>query len=547
MEDSGASQYTAYETVAEGWSQDPIYAGLSEYYWQDESPLIAAAGLEDISILRLLLHKAESLDDDSRWDVINLEHDHWMLNTQKWPTPLLRAIERQRPENVRLLLEHGADANGISDKTQMDLARLDRRFWLSDKLHHVGYFLYGGGTIQAEDVGTVPHEYIPLTDDELTTRRSKIASFWKEPHKLDLDYSSDEMLLNSVVRAGTATPDILDQLLESGADASAWLAPGVADQLPDEEHLTSSTLARSTPFHAAIASKNMAMLHALLERGFNPNARALITGSCALTPAQYAIVLGNLEAYAVLEASGRLDKSVVTPVFRVHILHFATAQLRLDLLEAANIPLSSAPVTALGHTLLHIACMPYQECEVQTSAKVEQSIHDVRGLRKAQYVGHSSATSEYDSFGRKIDWYWYPRDAVRAPAPYPITRDMTDELPRQEEVCKLIIAALGTEQIRAVDIHGKTALHYLAGSWFLSDSLISWMRTYPEGEFVWNNPENMWGHTPQALWDDNQTERTVSSPSTCMQRCIEGHCVRQRLGGQGGRAVHIRARPAMNH
>lgn len=532
MEDSGASQYTAYETMAEGWSQDLIYAGLSQYYWQDESPLIAAAGLDDISILRLLLHKAESLDEDSRWDVINLEHEHWVLNTQKWPTPLLRAIERQRPENVRLLLEHGADPDGISDETQMHLARLDRRFWLSDKLYDVGFFLYGGGTIKAEDVGTVPQEYIPLTDDELTTRRSKIACFWKEPHKLDLDYSSDEMLLNSVVRAGTATPAILDQLLESGADASAWLAPGVADQLPDEEHLTSSTLARSTPFHAAIASKNMWMLQALLERGFNPNARALITGSCALTPAQYAIVLGNLEAYAILEASDRLDKSVVTPVFGVHILHFATAQLRVELLDAANVPISSAPVTALGHTLLHVACMPYQESEVQTSEKVEQSIHDIRGLRMAQYVGNSSATAEYDSFGRKVDWY--PQYEQRPPVPYPVTRDMSDELPRQEEVCKLIISALGPEQIGITDCHGNTALHYLAGSWFLNESLISWMRTYPEGELVWNDVENMWGHTPQALWDDNQLERVVASPSTCVRRCIEGHCVRRRLGGQGG-------------
>ena len=147
------------------------------------------------------------------------------------------------------------------------------------------------------------------------------------------------------------------------------------------------------------------MLRALLDRGFNPNARALITGSCALTPSQYAIVVGNLEAYSILESHDQLDKSVTTPVFNVHTLHFATAHLRAELLEAVNVPLSSAPVTALGHTLLHIACLPFRSCEIQPSKKIEQSIHDVRNMRNSSHVGLPKEHARYDHFGRKRELF----------------------------------------------------------------------------------------------------------------------------------------------
>jgi hypothetical protein len=119
-------------------------------------------------------------------------------------------------------------------------------------------------------VGKLTDEFEPFTVKELAVRRSGIAQFWTEPHKPGLDYFADDMLLHSVVRAGTATPGIFDTPLRKGANASAWLEPGITERLPDEDYLSPSTLARSTPLHAAIMSKNMTILRCLLDGGFNP-------------------------------------------------------------------------------------------------------------------------------------------------------------------------------------------------------------------------------------------------------------------------------------
>jgi hypothetical protein len=63
-----------------------------------------------------------------------------------------------------------------------------------------------------------------------------------------------------------------------------------------------------------------------IDSGISPNARALITGNQALTPAQYAITLGDLDTYTLLVERGA-DSSMTTLVFNVHALHFAAAQL----------------------------------------------------------------------------------------------------------------------------------------------------------------------------------------------------------------------------
>lgn len=75
--------------------------------------------------------------------------------------------------------------NGISDETQKECARLGRRLWLSDKLHHVFYNLTSTvDTVNAEHVGKVTDEFKPFTDGELAKRRSDITQFWTEPHKI---------------------------------------------------------------------------------------------------------------------------------------------------------------------------------------------------------------------------------------------------------------------------------------------------------------------------------------------------------------------------
>jgi hypothetical protein len=81
------------------------------------------------------------------------------------------------------------------------------------------------------------------------------------------------------------------------------------------------------------------MLHALFNQDFNPNSRAFITRSLAVTPAQYAIVTGRLEAHLILKTQAQTDVGISMLVYRVHILHFATALLRLDLIKSVDHPL----------------------------------------------------------------------------------------------------------------------------------------------------------------------------------------------------------------
>jgi ankyrin repeat protein len=511
MEEPDTPRDGDHETVAREWSQEEIYESLTPPNWADDGPFIAASGLEDSSTLLRLLKRAQLLQDrEQQLQVLNQALDPWLGDINKWPSPLLRAIERQRPENVRLLLQHGADPNGLHIDTQRHLARLYRRFWSSEsggKMYSYNQVLSDGGFVYAQDVGNVSAENVPFTEAELTTRRSRVARFWTEPHKTGLSYSLEHQLLHPVIRAGTSTPDILDQLLASSADASLWLGPDVRDILPDEEELSSSALALSTPLHAAIASNNITMLRALLNRGFNPNSRALITGSLALTPAQYAITIGNFEAYAVLDTHDRLGRDILTPVFHVHSLHFAAALLRKDLMQATKIALSSVAPTKLGHTLLHVACLPHSLTEVQTSEKVEQSVHDIWSLRETSGILRRRENIQYDSEGYQIRPETQHDESGRAIFAS-TDRDIPDEFHRQEEVCKLIISELGAEQIGLVDVHGNTALHYLAGAWYLNENLITWMRAQTNGEFMWQKAENRWGHTPQALWDDNWSERS---------------------------------------
>lgn len=145
---------------------------------------------------------------------------------------------------------------------------------------------------------------------------------------------------------------------------------------------------------------------------------------------------------------------------------------------------------------------------MRTSEKVEQSIHDFRSLHGTALNEQLPGRKQFDSDGKQIPPQPLYDDDGRV-IPVVKERDVPDELRRQEELYKLIISELGTEQIGLKDIHGNTALHYLAGAWDPNESLVSWMRAQSNAEWVWQNAENMWGHTPRALWDDNWAERAM--------------------------------------
>lgn len=351
--------------------------------------------------------------------------------------------------------------------------------------------------ITADEVYSFPSQTSQLKQHEIAERRNfgDASQFWTEPHHDGIDYSSGEAMLNSVVYAGASTEHILDQVLEHGADTSSWRESSTStmDELPEEEELASSALAISTPLHSAIAAENMKMLCILLQRGFDPNARALVTGSLALTAAQFAVIIGHHRALSLLMSQAGTRMDMLTPVFNVHALHFAAAMLRDDVFDVIGVS-SHPPTTALGHTTLVVACLPYRFEEVHYSTKILESVHDLRILRRTQFTRLIIKRPESSENGARQPFWW--GEGPRC------LRDIPAEQDRQRKVCRRLINDSDASQIGHADVHGNTSLHYLAASVYVRESLISWVRSRPQGEHVWQASRNIWGHTPKDLWEE---------------------------------------------
>jgi hypothetical protein len=508
-----------YERIFNSNADTLSYGDLMDSLWPTgetcDGPVIATAGLEDPSKLRELLLRAAMLnEDDYYFCVINQPHDC------KFVSPLLRAIERQRLRNVSLLLEQEANPDGVPYDRQIAYARRYRRFCFEDPLilrdWEVG--------VDKEAVGTVPSQTEPpyLTDDELAERRTTISQFWTSPNRIIIDHSQNIAQWHSLVKAGAATPEILDQFLDAGADTTAWCDP-ISDSLPEEEEeLQPSQLCISTPIHAAIAAENRVMVQKLIDSSISPNARALIAGNQALTPAQYAIMLGDLETYNLLLDNGA-HVSISTPVLNVHVLHFAVAQLRIDLFNAIRQrPSGVAPVTNMGHTLLHVACLPFNEDQIQSSApKISKSIHDIRAM-SPKFKWSSRLSTTYDDVGeesvRLSPQYREKcfsgrvgvggrKDPV-SPLKWP--REPEKDHAKQEAMCRLIVAARYRDgpKVSTADKHGNNMLHYLACIRHPNTPLIDWAKQQDGGICAWENERNHWGFIAQDLYEEGRAARS---------------------------------------
>lgn len=216
-------------------------------------------------------------------------------------------------------------------------------------------------------------------------------------------------------------------------------------------------------------------------------------------------MIDDYETYAMLEGHPQLDIAIRTPVFNVHILHFAVALLSEKAIETIKVSLTTAGATSIGHALLHIACLPYREEEIAWCSKIQESIHETRNLNDSRFRRATPQSISFDPNGKKKIT---PSDDM----PDRASRDIVDELHRQEAIRKRVIDASGVDLIASVDCHKNTALHYLAGSWYLNQSLIAWLRSSTLGEFTWQNHANLWGHTPKDLMEENLAAR--SDPAT---------------------------------
>ncbi|KAF2167830.1 hypothetical protein M409DRAFT_21977 [Zasmidium cellare ATCC 36951] len=484
----------------------------------DKGPTLCAAESKDPSAWLTILQRSLGLSKRDQSDfVLDFAYGEDMAS-QMWDTPLLRAIVSKNMENVHLLLEHGANPNGVDCDSQASYARRFRRVKsatvdVRDRIVQ----------ISQEDVGDSTTQLLTLSNDELARRTSTISPFWAFPDALPLGYSENGDLLHSVLMAARTTTEILEVILRAGADGSAWTT-SQPDELPSEDLLRPSALCVSTPLHAAIDSGNALVLDALPDRGFNSNARALIAGCQALTPLQHAVVHDKPELYQRLAVHPLADSSIVTPVLKVHVLHFAIAQLDLNLIDVIGLPLSAAMPTALGHTLLHVACMPRDESQLQMFApKVRQSVHDMRTLHVQQQswpaaiyqlalprAGQTELPAEdgpadYPTRLPRMNWLPLEERVERSETDRLLGMPAVDDFNRQLAVIQTLVMEPGPAETLKIDIYGNTALHYLASSRIVNDDAVAWLRKQEHGDQVWRTAANRWGWTPSDVWKDNVT------------------------------------------
>lgn len=317
-------------------------------------------------------------------------------------SPLLCAIRHNRIENVRILLSAGANPNGVSIEDMLRWAALN--LGLSESEPNEGMnedrlivdmdqeALYSLVCEKNDRISFQELERLERIDEPVAT------PFW---HGVGSSCAQVSACLNSfsesfqpdhgaiplpslLVAARYSSPEVVDQLLAYGADASFWTAKEQGTRLPADP--TWSAVCPTTPLHVAIGRDGM--IEHLLSCGFNPNIHSMLPLTGAANALQFSIIMSNvtgLTAFEVLLRDGRSDLSLRTPYLEVSTLHLAVATLNQPLLERLLRlrPLDASAVTRLGHTVLHVACLPGSDSDIKyynVNSAAQESVHDLRGL-----------------------------------------------------------------------------------------------------------------------------------------------------------------------
>lgn len=306
-------------------------------------PIMRAASHHDPTVLMAIIKHGASLNERQRlarglscapvWDSGSL--------CLYFDSPLLEAIRAGYPANVAILLKAEADPNGLS------LAMLSRR-----SAQYLRFRRHKDHFTRHEALRLIPEsQSLPLSQKEVSMRRTTRARFWSSENFVTTSFDPCAVSTALETAAMTGSLEILDLILDAHPDVSKWLTDSSTCSIPIFP--LESFLSTSTPIHAAIEAGNNDVLMYLLDKGFNPNTLPLSTITQCISPLMATIVYcepPNLDAFDLLFSYPKTNRDQRTPIYNVHILHFATALLSPSLLEriSVSITLNNAETTTLG-------------------------------------------------------------------------------------------------------------------------------------------------------------------------------------------------------
>lgn len=438
-----------------------------------------------------------------------------------YTSALLQAVISQHPENVTTLLSAGANPNGLS----IPLLSQNAAGFLRFGPHFAERQDFRMGDLSVFNrqhlLTYIPVPQLSLISPEEIEQRFECpipSRFWSEVNFRTLCPVENADSVPALV-AAAEKPDlaILQSLLDTpGTDTSFWTANPQPRDIPSPA--TPSSLAISTPLHAAIRGRNLPALSLLLSQGLNPNVLPLTAPTRCITPAMTTIVCcdpWNAEAYSALREHPLVDLGIRTPVYNVSLLHFAVAKLDLQMLKtiAADVPLSEAGRTALGHSILHTACLPLDETWVQMhSLPIFTSCRETRNLSEMEIA--VEGTGEYIQARRTWQERHHPLynfhhnflgrgGKRRRPSRFsarPTREAVQDCHTRQLDVVRYLLEQCRTIDVAARDVHRNTALHYLASHREINEELLDLLWDENHAEEAWREIKNRYGFTAAELF-----------------------------------------------
>ncbi|KAK9646495.1 hypothetical protein HCH54_005235 [Aspergillus fumigatus] len=426
-----------------------------------------------------------------------------------YESPLTAAIRADLPDNVRALLAAGANPAGIRPLYLSDYSvRFIRGRDAKTDMSSFAMCPPRESILAVAAAKGIQHQTQPLTTTELDERRSGFPRFWTEPNLPGQRFRSTKALTALEVAAACGQEQMFNLIRDAGADESAWTRTQPSservDDEPSNQEVTPSSMSTSSPVHEAISAGHRAMLHKLLhQHHYSPNYRPLAAApTLALPPLSYALACCDpdnpkiRECITELRDHPDLDPHLRTPIFEVHPLHFAVARHSPALLSWLALPLPSAGTTALGQTLLHIASLPLtSEAIDDKNPDVVRSIHCARTLNLA-WLPHP--------WPSPLHLQPQPRSRLNPLRPRARTPLTPAEREAQLETLRVLVDA-GID-VRAQDVDGNTALHYLAATLNVDPRAMQLLRDMDGGEDVYHHVLNREGLSPRALWEGRSVQ-----------------------------------------